>query len=266
MRGQGGTALIGIFVFVILHFDPASGREIELSAKSSLPARPVPVSIENVANANDLLGVRPAAGSYNGSGTDGGERQLDAMHPAWEVNRGRNFFVLKLNFARKHSLGEAENMTSNARHLGIGITGIDVSETYRNGISVRHTPDQSQAIDGNSWPMRRDEFFVAKLGGFFGGRDGALQLDALPAKYEKLEKSDDGKSGGRPKKQFSEAREPPIILSLFVLVAGVGGGLLFTLFGWQNFYNDRRLLGASLVGLGCLIGLSGLGWWWSWLL
>lgn len=29
---------------------------------------------------------------------------------------------------------------------------------------------------------------------------------------------------------------------------------------------DRRLFGAALLGFGILLGLSGLGWWWSWLL
>src|SRR5258706_3301978 len=110
---QGGAALIGIFIFIVLHFAPASGREIELSAKSGSSARPVPVSIEHVASANDPFTVRLGASSQNGGGTDSVECQLDAIHPAWEVDRGRYFFMLKWDFPRQHSPGKTENMTSN---------------------------------------------------------------------------------------------------------------------------------------------------------
>ena len=46
------------------------------------------------------------------------------------------------------------------------------------------------------------------------------------------------------------------------LALGIGGSLLLTLCGWQNFYNDRRLLGSALISFGCLCGLVGLSIWW----
>jgi hypothetical protein len=240
---------------------------MKLAAEAGLPARPVSVSIEHITDANDLFSVRAGTSGQDDGGMDCGKRQLNAMHSAWDFNRRLNFFISKLNLARKHNgRSEVENLAPDARHQGVGITRIDVSETYLNWLGVGHITCERQAIDGNFWPIGRDEFSVAKFGGFFGSGDGAHQLNALPTKYDKLEKGDDGKSAGSPKKQFSETREPPIVLCLFVLAAVIGGGLILTLFGWQNLYNDRRLFGASLVGLGCLIGLSGLGWWWSWLL
>jgi hypothetical protein len=186
---QGSAPLVGIFVFVVFHFDPAAGREIKVAAETGLPARSVPVSIEHIANANDLFGVRPSAGSYNGGRTDGGERQLDAMHPAWEVNRGRNFFVLKLNFARKHSLGEAENMTSNARHLSVGISGVNISEAYRDRLVIGHAPGESQAVHGNSWPMGRDEFLTGEVNGF--SREASL-----PSRHSRQDNREGGNEYG----------------------------------------------------------------------
>ena len=264
---QGGATLIGILVLVVFHLGPASSSEIKFAAKARLPACSVSVPIQYVADADDLFGVRTGTSGQDGSGDDGGERQSDAMHPAWDVNWWRNFFVVKLNFARKHGgLGEVENTASYSRHHGVGITGIDVSETYRNRIGVGHAPGESRAKDGNSWPMSRDEFSIAEFGSLLGSGNTSHQLNALPTEYEKLEKSDNGKSYGGPKKTFGEEGEPPVIICLFVLTAAIGSSLFLTLFGWQNFYNNRRLLGASFIGLGCLVGLSGLGWWWSWLL
>jgi|tagenome__1003787_1003787.scaffolds.fasta_scaffold20979942_3 hypothetical protein len=164
---QGGAALIGIFVFIVLHLDPASGREIEFAAKARLPARPVSVSIEHVANADNLFSVRLGTSSQNGGRAHSVEGQFNAMHPAWDIDRRRYFFVFKLDFARKHVPGpEMENTTSNASYLGIGIPGIDVSETYRDGVGIGHTSPESQAVDGNPWPMGRDEFLTGEINGF----------------------------------------------------------------------------------------------------
>jgi hypothetical protein len=116
--------------------------------------------------------------------------QSDAMHPAWDVNWGRNFFVVKLNFARKHGgLGEVENTTSYARNHGVGITGIDVSEAYRNGFGIGHAPGESRAKDGNSWPMGRDEFLTGEVNGF-------AREASLPSRHSRQDNREGGNECG----------------------------------------------------------------------
>src|SRR5712671_165404 len=92
--------------------------------------------------------------------------------------------------------------------------------------------------------------------------DSAVQLKALPAKYDQLKEADYRESYRGPDKTLREKREQGIIARLFGFASFIGGGLLLTLLGWQYLDNERRFLGASLVGLGLLTGLGGLGWWW----
>jgi hypothetical protein len=112
-------------------------------------------------------------------------------------------------------------------------------------------------------PVGGHEFLSGKLSGGERGGYSSLQLKALPCEYQQLEECDDRQGGRRTEKPFRERREAIIIRRLFVFACCVGGGLLLTLRGWQYFYNERSLFGATLIGAGCLIGLGGLALWWA---
>jgi hypothetical protein len=54
----------------------------------------------------------------------------------------------------------------------------------------------------------------------------------------------------------------PIIRRLFQAIVGLLIGLGLSFWGWLNLYNKRRILGASLVGSGWLLGGLGLALLW----
>ncbi len=103
--------------------------------------------------------------------------------------------------------------------------------------------------------MRSDELTVSKI-------NGSFQLDSLPAKYEQLARGDERQSDGGPEKTLSEFGETFIIRRFLLFAFSLSGGLFLFIIGWQHFYNNRKLLGAALIGCGLLCGIGGLGYWW----
>jgi hypothetical protein len=98
---------------------------------------------------------------------------------------------------------------------------------------------------------------------FSGGEtNGSFQLNSLPAKYEELKRCNNGESDSGPKQIFCKPSQMLIIRRFLLFTFSLGCGLLLFIIGWQYFYNDRRLLGASLIGCGWLCAFGGLGYWW----
>jgi hypothetical protein len=261
----GRLALVSVFVVFIFYLQPALAFAVVSTTEPCSPLNVICVSINDDAYTESGVVATPAT-SDKGNEIDliGGNRKT--IRSARDRDRLSSRVVgTKFEARRNHTFACPKDARGYGSHEGICVPRIDVSE-----VNVPERTLSSQinfhAEDYDFGPMCRDEFLSREVSRLFRGGNGSLQLDALPAKHEKLEKGDDGKGTGSPKKQFSETSEPPIILCLFILVFCVGGALLLTLFGWQNFYNNRRLLGASLIGLGGLFGLGGLGWWWSWVL
>ncbi len=123
------------------------------------------------------------------------------------------------------------------------------------------------------WPIRGDQSFFSNVGGpiSFGNRslhvlsltgcdfvhflNGVLQPASLQTEDNQLEKADKTNDAGK-------ANHPPVgrrfVLALLLLAAG----FFVSVWGWQRFDHQRRLLGAALVGCGWLIGAGGLALWW----
>jgi hypothetical protein len=58
------------------------------------------------------------------------------------------------------------------------------------------------------------------------------------------------------------AVEPPITRRFLLSICGVVTGFWLSVWGWYNFDNKRRLLGAALLGIGWTLGAAGFGLWW----
>ena len=79
-----------------------------------------------------------------------------------------------------------------------------------------------------------------RVGGILGRSDGPLELDALPAKYERLEKSNCRQDSGKFYKRPFGAR-------FIFLLFSFAFAFFWLLWGWDNFYNQRRFFGAALI-------------------
>ena len=101
---------------------------------------------------------------------------------------------------------------------GIGITGIDISETYRNGFGIGHAPGESQAIDGNFGPMGRDEFLPSKGKLLFAS---GIQANGSDAQSN----SGEGKNASEYRKPQSIARESFVGFFLGVLIGDAAFGI-----------------------------------------
>ncbi len=100
------------------------------------------------------------------------------------------------------------------------------------------------------------EFFTRKLGSFFRGPDSEFQLNALPAKYEQLKETDNRQQSRKP--------DDPSIVGVFLFsLFAVSFSFFGSLWGWDNFYNGRRLFGAALIGCSGLLGGLGFFAWWG---
>jgi hypothetical protein len=263
---RGGAALVAVFVLGIVHANPAMSFGIVLPAKTHLPDSFHVVPVDDVGDTKQ----------FNFVGSDVHRsiqikivlfgRQLKPKRAAFDFHGGDDFIHSEIEVGFHHVFFGVNQTRSDLSDVALGISDIYVPKLDWDGIIHIFGAAEFDAVQDNPGAVCRNKFLVRYTSGFFCGLDGFPQLIALPAKYEELEKGDNAKSASSPKKQLSEPSEPSIVHGLFILAMCIGGGLLLTLFGWQNFYNKRRLLGAALVGFGCLIGLSGLGWWWSLLL
>jgi len=136
----------------------------------------------------------------------------------------------------------------------------DVNEIKINFERSIETPSslirEPDMLHANLRTVRGDKLFIAQFDGRLGDGNGAFQLNALPTKNDQLKEPYQGERAGK-------LYQPPIgfvfILSLFA----VGFGFLGSLWGWNNFYNGRRLLGTTLIGCGGLLGGFGFFAWWS---
>jgi hypothetical protein len=151
----------------------------------------------------------------------------------------------------------ADNVISKSYLLQSSVGGADVNtpQIHNNGIGLPNISGEPKVFKANLWTMTGEKFIPRCS-------DRILQLDSLPTKYEQLKTTDDGQGDGRPEKTLGEPSDNLIIGRFLVFTLGIGGGLLLTLRGWQNFYNERRLFGAALVGGGIVVGLCGLSVWW----
>lgn len=89
---------------------------------------------------------------------------------------------------------------------------------------------------------------------------------AIAGQLTRSEEQSDG--GGRQK--YSEHRqdarendEPPFGRRMLLAVCSILSCLGLSIVGWKRFYDQRRVSGAALIGAGCVIGLSGVGLFWS---
>jgi hypothetical protein len=98
-------------------------------------------------------------------------------------------------------------------------------------------------------PLFGNEDLVAKI-------DGSLQLNALPTEDKQLQDADNSEDAG----QFDKR---PIGLVFNFALAAVNLGFGGSLWGWNNFYNGRRLFGTALISCGGLLGGFGFFAWWG---
>src|SRR6266404_1084358 len=77
------------------------------------------------------------------------------------------------------------------------------------------------------------------------------QLPGLVAVYEQLE------NGYKQREPY----HPPLILRFCLSVLALTFGFGLNIAGWDCFYNQRRLLGATLIGVGLLLGGGSLLFW-----
>jgi len=62
--------------------------------------------------------------------------------------------------------------------------------------------------------------------------------------------------------QAIKSYQPPIGRRFLLVILSLLVGFFLSLWGWENFDHNRRLLGAALIGGGFMLGAFGLGLWW----
>ena len=150
-----------------------------------------------------------------------------------------------------------DNVVSKTYFLqsSIGRADVNAPQVHNNGVCLPNISGKPKVFKANLWSMTGEKFVPRSL-------DRILQLDSLPYKCAELKDGNNGEGDSRPEKTPSEPSDSLIIGRLLIFAFGLGDASLLTVRGWQNFYNERHLFGAALVGGGIIIGLCSLGVWW----
>ncbi len=93
---------------------------------------------------------------------------------------------------------------------------------------------------------------LGRLGGNLHFIHGLAQAEGLKAENDNLNKSNNGKNA-------SQFNQPPIGFRFVLALLLCCDGFLFLVKGWEYFDNKRHLLGSSLIGLGVLLCMIGMG-------
>jgi hypothetical protein len=96
------------------------------------------------------------------------------------------------------------------------------------------------------------------FGLFGGGTYRSPQLDGLITEYEQLKQSDSADYPSGCYQIPSELNQFPVIRRFIIAVFGLLNGFFVSLYGWQLLYDKRVLFGATLLGVGWLLGALGL--------
>lgn len=116
-------------------------------------------------------------------------------------------------------------------------------------------PENREAFLGNKSPIELNKSGFSYVGRFLGGFESKPQKEGLYHYGYKLEKSNNYQ---KP----VEKQRIPIIRRSVEAILGLLIGLGLCFLGWLNLYYKRRILGATLVGSGWLLGAGALGLLW----
>ena len=157
------TLLIGIFVFGVIHSQPAVAIGIEFATKSCLPTYAIIIQIDNVASTNKKI-TKNGRRKYMFLGIDRIYSSFEPVHTAIYQHWRFNFLMLKVNSRWKRRFVQINQPTANLYDLRGGVSGIDVAKRNREFILfVRNGIDEFEAIDDNSRPVRRNELFSTEF-------------------------------------------------------------------------------------------------------
>lgn len=131
-----------------------------------------------------------------------------------------------------------------------------------------HPPvDSMDLVKVQSWRFV-GQFDVRTLNNALVNYDGAIE-ERLGDKNQSLQRSDEGENtrkanhllvhgNGLPIQSYRLSVQTQFFIALFLFL----GGVVLTLGGVYQFYENRLFLSAALIACGFLCGISGLWYWW----
>ena len=251
---QGGL-LIFVFIVCVFHFQPTFALAVIPAAKSCPPLDVACVSISDDTNTvGGVVAIPTTSDKFNSIDFVGSNRI--SVISAGDVNGPFNHVVgMEFDARTNHAFVSPNDMRGYGSDESIRVASIDISEVNASVGGAAVTRLGLHSVDYDFGAMRSGEFLPRQVRGLFSGRDASLQLNALPAKYEQLKEAD---SEQQPRKY-----DKPNIVGVFLFfLSAICFGFFGSLWGWDNFYNGRRLLGAALIcGSGLLGGLGFIAWW-----
>jgi hypothetical protein len=160
----------------------------------------------------------------------------------------REFFYVRVE---RYGAILSDNHKSNPSIIknGIGSPVIHVSDVRGDDSPIPNIARHPEMFHPNLGAMRGDELVLGSI-------DRVPKLNSLPAENDQLQKSDS-------RERARQLHKPPIGTAFAVTLSAVAVGYIGSLWGWNNFYNERRLFGAALIILSGLLGAFGFFFWWS---
>jgi hypothetical protein len=181
-----------------------------------------------------------------------GNRISQILHFASGENK-RSKVVMAERPQRPDWLTGGYELYENPTLYNSGCCAAGVEQHVRKITSCWLIPDISQ---NDARTMTGNELIFTEGGGLFGGGNGQFQLDALPTEDRQLQRPDYRQSAGQ---SYKPPIGPIFVFSIFAVCFGFFGSL----WGWDNFYDGRKLFGAALIAGSWLLGAFGFFAWWG---
>jgi hypothetical protein len=104
--------------------------------------------------------------------------------------------------------------------------------------------------------------FVGGVGSDLGILYALAHQAQLPEEQCDLSASDESQQQGEPGQRPRRGRQPPFVRRMFICAALFFIDICLALWGGENLYRKRYLIGAALIGAGGLLACAGLGLLW----
>jgi hypothetical protein len=166
-----------------------------------------------------------------------------------------------------------EKSNTKFREGGLGCAIVNAFGGGNEGTLWPNFVGEPHMLDSDSGAMRGQKFMSLGGGSIPSRKGGDLSVSQALSHVMQLNPEEDDLAHGRAKQGKSESRQPKRIISdplrfeskfsiyfsllppVLLLVLGLGFGVL----AGENFYRERRVIGAALLGCGWLCGLIAWG-------
>src|SRR5580693_3259594 len=229
------AALVAVFIFGLVHNDPASAVFVVPPTKSHLPINVVVVHVNDKADTDEGIARYPAIENELLL-IDPIGRQSESVSASLDLKRRVNLCNLEINFRRHRRLEQMDQLSSNLSYSCSGFTRIDKAEGNTNrfiGIaSFSRRPKKAEAINDDLGAMRRDEFCISEINAF-ASQSGLVRAGSVERVSEITDYSGRERSNGARIENVSAVPEDDI-------QKVVRGAIVFTILIGLAYLVGRR--------------------------